>query len=65
VRNILKGRVPIAVDPARHRCRYRPGAGRVSLAFLLWLLLIPVVRLIVRLVVLERRWPGIRRPTSR
>jgi hypothetical protein len=40
------------------------GAGRVSLAFLLWLLLIPVVRLIVRLVVLERRWPGVRRPTS-
>jgi uncharacterized membrane protein len=39
------------------------GVGRISLAFLLWVLLIPVVRLVVRLVVLERRWPG-GRPTD-
>jgi uncharacterized membrane protein len=31
---------------------------------LLWLLLVPAVRLIVRLVVLGRRRPGSRRPTS-
>jgi uncharacterized membrane protein len=41
------------------------GVGRISLAILLWLLLIPLVRLLVRLVVLEqRRWPGGHRPTS-
>lgn len=40
------------------------GMGRISLAFLLWLLLVPAVRLIVRLVVLGRRRPGSRRPTS-
>jgi uncharacterized membrane protein len=40
------------------------GDGRISLAFLLWLLLIPVVRLVVRLMVLEERWPGGRRPAS-
>jgi TMEM175 potassium channel family protein len=40
------------------------GSGRIRFAFLLWLSLIPVVRLVVRLVVLERRWPAGRRPTS-
>ena len=42
------------------------GVGHISLAPLLWLLLVPAVRLLVRLVVRERRcWPVRRRPTSR
>ena len=41
------------------------GGGRISLAPLLWLLLVPTVRLLVRLVFRERgRWPSGRRPTG-
>ncbi len=41
------------------------GVGRISLAPLLWVLLVPAARLVIRLVVLERRhWRGRRRPTS-
>jgi uncharacterized membrane protein len=40
------------------------GVGRISLAFLLWVFLIPLIRVAVRLVVLEQRWPGGRRPGS-
>lgn len=41
------------------------GGGRISLAPLLWLLLVPTIRLLVRLVFLERRrWPAGRRPTG-
>ena len=45
--------------------RVAVGVGWLSLAPLLWVLLVPAARLVIRLVVLERRhWRGRRRPTS-